>query len=112
MAGSGEGLGPEQDVSKSAFMEIQQQQMNASMNPYAIRGGYPGNAGQMEGFPGQQTRGHIGYPFSMTPMGSHGTYNPTSYHHFSAPGYQTSAPSVTPPTSRESMYDLPSKYLS
>nr|UYM80468.1 homeobox protein Distal-less [Phoronopsis harmeri] len=82
----------EQDMSKSAFMEIQQQQMNMAGNPYgqSIRSSYPGQYGQPEYAPAPHSR--YSYPFSMNSMTmSHGAYTPPS-HPFPVNPYHTASP--------------------
>ncbi len=99
MAGSADGL--EQELNKSAFMEIQQQQMAAQrgMGAYHIQSAYPGQQSHMDSF-SNQPRPPLGYPFpTMNSMAPHSTYNT---YPFSSPAYQTSVtPSVTSPTSRD-----------
>ena len=97
MARAADGL--EQEVGKSAFMEIQQQQMQHGMG-YPIRSSYPTHQSQMDSY-ANQPRAPLGYPFPMNTMTPHTTYNPVTYP-FSAPAYQSSVtPAVTPPTSRD-----------
>ena len=99
MAGNADGL--EENINKSAFMEIQQQQMQQmqqGMSPYHLGSRYPGQQSHMDSF-SNQPRPPIGYPFpTMNTMSPHTTYNPASYP-FSSPTYQTSVtPSITSPS--------------
>ena len=104
MGSPGEGL--EQEMNKSAFMELQQQSMghHGAMAPYHVRpGSYPSqHHGQMDGPYGGQQRTPIGYPFHMNSMAPHSTYNA---YPFSPTGYpQPTNPSVTPPSARDGKY--------
>lgn len=98
MGSPGDGL--EQEMGKSAFMELQQQQMQhaGAMAPYHVRG-YQTQHSQMDSY-GSQQRAPLGYPFPMNSMAPHSTYNHA--YPFSTSGYpQPTNPSVTPPSARD-----------
>ena len=100
MAGGGDGLDQEA-ANKSAFMEIQQQNMAMGHSPYQIRSPYQTQGQPHDAFSAGQGRGPpLGYPFSMNTM-SHTSYQPPSHHPFGMNPYQ----SPTPPSARDGKSD-------
>lgn len=103
MAGSVDGLTDlSQELSKSAFMEIQPQGMGPppmSHAPYQLGPGYRGHNPQMDGMGfvnSSQARSHLGYSFPVNTMAPHTAYNPSA-HHFSMNPYPTSGSGVNSP---------------
>ncbi len=101
------GEGMDQVDSKSAFMELQGQGMGPMGHhapyPRSYPGQHPSNMDSVysSSHMGQPPRAPLGYPFPMSTMSPHGTYQPTGHHPFNMSPYQT-AP--TPPTPRDGDY--------
>lgn len=105
MAGAAEGL--DQDMSKSAFMEIQAGQMSGMGYPGIPRSGYPSHNSQVDmGYGSGQPRPPFGYSFSMpNSMTPHSTYNPPSHPHFMN-SYPSSCPTAVSNTVRDGKYTI------